>query len=169
MGIVVSINENIEPGLLQRDIVPAIGLLLNKAKESYRDKSTSENLLKQAFATDPSVLDTYVVYYKFYFYHRMLDDAEKWVNLALEISASQGGFDKDWHNLNETSAFWDLLDGPERVYLYSLKALSFLRMKQGDFFTSSEVLDCLKELDPHDQVGWSVVSQLLSRMYDDEN
>ena len=162
------ISNNIEPGLMQREVAPSVRLLLNAAMKSYRDKTKSENLLRQAFDIDSSVLDTYVVYYKFYFYHSLLAEAERWVYLALENAAAQGGFSKDWQQLTPDCAFWDLVDGPERIYLYSLKALSFLRMKQGDLEIPGEVLAKLEILDPQDQVGWSVISQMRSRLVDDD-
>ena len=91
--------------------------------------------------------------YKFYFYHRLLGEAEKWVHLALEKSADQGDFDKDWQNISEKDTCWQDAEGPERIYLYSMKALAFLRMKQGDLVTPKSVLQKLKVLDPGDQVG----------------
>ncbi|MDX1812844.1 MAG: hypothetical protein R3240_12890 [Gammaproteobacteria bacterium] len=157
-----------EPGLLQREINPSIRMLLETAMKGYADKNRSEGLLQQAFAIDPTVLDTYVVFYKFYFYHRLLSKAEEWVHLALEKSAAQGGFDSQWQNLTVQSAEWDDAEGPERIFLYSLKALCFLRMKQGDFETPVAVFEQLRKLDPLDQVGWSVVLQMLERVNDDD-
>jgi hypothetical protein len=162
------VSSGIEPGLLQREVAPSIRILLESAMKNYADKEKSEILLRQAFNTDPSVLDTYVVYYKFYFYHRLLLQAEQWVYLALEKSALQGNFDRRWVKLDPTSASWNTLDGPERIYLYSLKALAFLRMKQGDFDLPEEVLNKLKVLDPQDQVGWSVVAGMRDRLCDNE-
>jgi len=157
-----------EPGLLQRDVSPSIRLLLETAMKSYQDKLSAETLLKQAFEMDPSVLDTYVVFYKFYFYHKLISKAEEWVYLALNSASKQGGFDNDWRKLNNDSALWDHLDSPERIYLYSLKALSFLRLKQGDFETPREVLNKLEVLDPQDQVGWTVIAQMHARLSSDE-
>jgi len=160
----MSVSTGAEPGLLQREVAPSIRLLLESAMKNYANREISETLLKKAFDTDPSVLDTYVVYYKYYFYHSLLTKAEQWVYLALENASSQGEFDSDWDSLIPTSANWDVLDGPERIYLYSLKALAFLRMKQGDFELPAEVLNKLEILDPQDQVGWTVVAQMHSRL-----
>ena len=156
-----------EPGLLQRNVSPSIRFLLDAAMKNYREKEKSELMLHQAFDMDPSVLDTYVVYYKFYFYHRLLSEAEEWAYRALENAAQQGGFDKNWECLNEDSAFWDQIDSPERIYLYSLKALAFLRMKQGDMKLPRSLLERLEMLDPQDQVGWSVILQMHTRLSGD--
>lgn len=152
------------PGLIQREVIPSVRILLESAMKNYADRDKSETLLQQAFSIDPTVLDTYVVYYKFYFYHRLLSNAEQWVYLALEKASIQGEFDHRWEKLAPTSACWDTLEGPERIYLYSLKALAFLRMKQGDFQLPKVVLNKLEELDPQDQVGWSVVEQMRARL-----
>lgn len=132
--------------------------------KGYADKENSEKLLVQAFDLDPDVLDTYVVFYKFYFYHRLLSEADQWIHLALEKSASQGGFDSNWEGLTIADAQWDDAEGPERIFLYSLKAKAFIGMKRGDFSTPGTVLEKLAYLDPGDQVGWSVVLQMFERV-----
>jgi len=156
----------LEPGLLQMNVTPSIRLLLDSAMKRYADKDNAERMLKQAFDMDPSVLDTYVVFYKFYFYHRMLREAESWAQKALESAAQQGGFDHDWQKLDANSAQWEDADNAERIYLYSLKALTFLRMKQGDLQLPEKILSKLALLDPEDQVGWTVISEMLSRLQD---
>ena len=132
--------------------------------KGYDDKDRSEGLLRQAFDLDPEVLDTYVVFYKFYFYHRLLSEADQWIQLALDKSASQGGFERDWNKLTINDAKWDDVEGPERIFLYSMKAMAFIGMKRGDFNTPGVVLAQLAALDPGDQVGWSVVLQMFERV-----
>jgi len=157
-----------EPGLLQREVNPSVRFLLETAMKSYAEKERSEGLLKQAYELDSTVLDTYVVFYKFYFYHGLYRDAERWVHLALESAALQGGFDADWESLSVKDTQWQDAEGPERIYLYSLKALAFLRMKQGDFISPRTVIEKLELLDPLDQVGWSVISEMLDCVSDNE-
>ena len=79
---------------------------------------------------------------------------------ALETAARRGAFDKDWLSLQTESADWECDEGPARTYLYSLKALGFIRLRMGNITGANEVLSCLVKLDPEDRVGGSVIMSL---------
>ena len=78
----------------------------------------------------------------------------------------QGGFSHKWETLTPESADWNTLRGPERIFLYSLKALAFIRLKQNDLRNSETILDVLERLDPNDQVGAEVIWSLLDKIED---
>ena len=54
--------------------------------------------------------------------------------------------------------------GNDRLYLYSLKALGFVRLRRGNVDGATRVLDELARLDPQDQVGGSVVADMAERV-----
>ena len=66
---------------------PRIEAILRQAANSYADTTSAEFLLWTALKTDPECLGSYFSLYKFYFYKRMLSDAEEVALLALETAA----------------------------------------------------------------------------------
>ena len=106
--------------------------------------------------------------YKFYFYKNFLEDAERVVHMALQECAEQGSFAADWQVLTPASTDWSIADGPQRYYLYSLKALGFIRLRLSDAETGTAILQKLSLLDPGDQVGGSVLLDLAAAISDDD-
>lgn len=145
-----------------------INACLQQAVAAYEDSDTAENLLWQAQKMDPGQLEVYVALYKFYFYKNRIDEAEDVVFMALLQSAMQGNFPSDWRKLSESSTNWYSIENPQRLYLYALKALSFIRLRQSDVQGAESILDKLQELDPTDQVGGSVLRQLAIAMKDED-
>ncbi len=134
-----------------------VGVLLDEAMSAYADTARAENLLKQAHREAPEALPVYFSLYKFYFYKGRLEDAERSARQALETAARQGGFSSDFRLLKAGTADWSRHDGPEHFYLFSLKALAFIRLRQGDQRGCEEILEKLGELDKADTVGGSVI------------
>ncbi|MGD8591805.1 MAG: hypothetical protein PVF82_03180 [Gammaproteobacteria bacterium] len=145
-----------------------INAYLQKAVAAYDDSELAESLLWQAQQLDPNQLEVYVALYKFYFYKNRIDEAESVVMKALSQSAELGDFSADWNHLTPLSANWLGIENPQRLYLYALKALSFIRLRQSDVEGAENVLMKLRELDPTDQVGGSVLEQLAAAMKDDD-
>lgn len=143
-----------------RNIPGPIDSLLQQAVAAYEDTERAESLLDQAYRLDPEQLEVYIARYKFYFYKLRLEEAEAVAREALQRAATQGGFEADWAQLTPASADWSCGEGPERMYLYTLKALGFIRLRRMDFVGGESILDKLAQLDPEDQVGGSVLIQL---------
>lgn len=139
---------------------PRIDALLRQAAERYADTQQAEFLLWTALKTDPECLGSYFSLYKFYFYKRMLPDAEEVALLALETAARQGGFNPDWTQLDAQTCDWRRVDAPQHFYLFTLKALAFMRLRLGRAEESHQILAKLLELDPQDSVGASVIRDL---------
>ena len=146
------------------NIPEQINAYLQQAVAAYNDSELAEGLLWQAQKLKPEQLEVYVALYKFYFYKNRLQEAEQVVLLALQQSALLGGFSGDWSELTNASTNWFTLDNPQRLYLYALKALSFIKLRQSDLDAAQAVLDKLHELDPTDQVGGSVLQELALAM-----
>lgn len=114
-------------------------------------------------AAAPEQRAVYFALYKFYFYKYRLDDAERVALMALEISARQGGFSAVWETLTPLSTQWGKTDTPQHFFLFSLKALAFIRLRLGNIQGCHAILNKLRELDPIDQVGSSVILDLANR------
>jgi hypothetical protein len=139
---------------------PIIEETLRQAMNSYADTGRAEFLIWTALKADPECLGSYFSLYKFYFYKRMLKEAEEVALLALDAAAKQGGFSADWTQLDAGSADWRRVDAPQHFYLFTLKALAFMRLRLGRPAESHALLAKLQELDPHDSVGASVIREL---------
>lgn len=142
-------------------IPPAIDEQLEAAASHYYDDPTlAELLLLQAKAAAPQCLAVYFSLYKFYFYKQRLAQAEAIVLTALRIAAELGKFPNTWQSLTPASTPWTDVTHPAHFYLFSLKALAFIRLRLGRRAEAQALLDKLLELDPQDQVGGSVIRAL---------
>ena len=150
------------------NIPERINVCLQQAVAAYDDPKQAERLLWQAQQMDPNQLEVYVALYKFYFYKNLLEEAEGAVFVALKKSAELGEFNADWNKLTASSTDWFSHETPQRLYLYALKALSFIRLRQSNVADAENILGKLMELDPTDQVGGSVLQQLARAMRDED-
>lgn len=160
MGVCNQLLFPKEQVLFAPNIAPEVNALLQSAVHAYDDTERAESLLWQAHELDPDQLEVYIALYKFYFYKYRLDEAQQVTEQALAHAARLGGFPADWQALTPDSANWSVFDGPERIYLYSLKALGFIRLRRMDFEGGEAILNKLTELDPQDCVGGSVLLEL---------
>jgi hypothetical protein len=146
------------------EVSPVIAQLLQEAAAAYQQSSRAEAILWSAQAIDPACLPVYFALYKFYFYKFRLADAEKVALLGLNTAAQQGGFSADWSHLNLASAKWSSTDGPQHFYLFTLKALAFIRLRLAKREESLMLLNKIQELDPNDTVGSSVIRDLAKEL-----
>lgn len=147
-----------------RDIPPEVNACLQQAVACANDFEQARAWLYRARDIEPDQLEVYIALYKFCFYRGHLDEAESIALQALQQSARRGEFDADWQQLDSQSADWCQDEGPARVYLYSLKALSFIRLRKGEQALARQQLDKLRELDVNDLVGASVIMDLAQAM-----
>lgn len=147
-----------------RDLPAAVNALLQRAAAAAHDFAAAEAALLEARALAPERLEVFVALYKLYFYRGHTRKAEVVVLATLAAAARQGGFDADWRELDRAAADWDAGEGPAHVYLYSLKALSFIRLRQKDSYSAVELLATLRRLDPDDGVGAGVVGDLAAAL-----
>lgn len=143
-----------------REIKPEVNACLQQAVASANDFEKARSFLYQARDLDPDQLEVYVALYKFCFYRGYLSEAQQVALDALEAAARRGEFDKRWLNLEVDTTDWTVEEGPARTYLYSLKALGFIRLRIGNMEGAKEVLKSLCKLDPDDRVGGSVIMSL---------
>jgi len=141
-----------------------IKLLLQRATRAYENTPLAESLLMQARQLAPDALEVCIALYKFYFYKFRLVEAEAVALQTLTRAAELGGFAPDWNVLDLHAATWSEPLGPERAYLFTLKALAFINLRLQRLDEAVAILNKLDELDPMDQVGGSVISALAARM-----
>jgi len=165
-GQVLFQNEEIYFG----DNIPAaVKQVLLEATRVYPDLEVTEVLLEKAHSMAPEQLEVYYARYKFYFYNKRLELAESIALEGLKQAALQAGFASDWLLLDESSSNWLNPNDTERFYLYTLKALGFIFMRQARLNESEIVLNKLKQLDQLDTVGGSVVMDILSGLQESIN
>lgn len=139
------------------DLPPRVAGYLSAAAATAGDWREAESLLWRAQAADPGCLHVYYTLYKLYFNHSRLGDAERAACLALDAAARQAHIPSDWRLLDSTSCDWSQVNAPQHFYLFSLKALAFIRLRQQRASDTNEILAKLREIDPHDSVGASVI------------
>jgi len=154
--------------LFSPHIPPEVNNLLQAAvAASSVDQAQAENLFLQAQTLDSHCLQTYFALYKFYFFQKRLVDAERIVIAGLEEAARQGHFPSDYRRLVLDRQKWDLYANEITFfYLYTLKALAFIKLRQGDQITAQLVLSHLQQLDPKDLSGASVIMDLATGVTD---
>jgi hypothetical protein len=127
----------------------------------HRDNTEAENVLWEARAEDPTCLPVYFALYKFYANSKKLDRAERAARLALAESARQAGMPVDWEKLSRKPKLYDLYGSEAGLfYLFSLKALAFIKLRRDQLYEAGEILRHLARLDPEDRCGGSVVRGL---------
>lgn len=146
------------------ETAPRVTALLAEAAAAQGEDARTETLLKAAWHADPHCLAVYFALYKFYFYRGRLLEAERAALDGLTVAAAQGGFGDNWEQLHAGSVDWTQASGPARFYLFSLKALAFIRLRRGRISEARAILVRLAELDPADQVGGSVIRSLAAKI-----
>ena len=164
---VTSIADTRDKVLFATDTPADVDALLQQAVALYDNTQQAESTLWQAFKLGPDRLEVYVALYKFYFYKNLIEEAQSVVMMSLRKAAELGGFNPAWEQLTEDSCTWTPAPEPQRQYLYSLKALAFINLRQKRNTQARAILDKLKQLDPEDQVGASVIEDLAEAMNDD--
>jgi hypothetical protein len=118
---------------------------------------------------DTHCLQTYFALYKFYFFQKRLVDAEQMVLAGLKESAKQGGFPNDYRRPAENRQKWNLYANESSLfYLYTLKALAFIKLRLGCSVDARLVLLYLQQLDPEDRSGASVIMDLAAGVTSNE-
>lgn len=147
----------------------AVNTLLQAAVlANHADKQRAEQLFKQAQELDSTCLQTYFALYKFYFYQGRLQEAEREVLAGLEAASLQGGFPGDYRRLAKEPKKWDMYASEISLfYLYTLKALAFIKLRRQHEEEAHLILSLLHELDPEDRSGGSVIMQLAKALSED--
>ena len=145
-------------------VPPPADDLLARARAAWRDVPAATVLLAQALAIAPDCLPLHYARYKFHSSHGQYALAEAAARAALAEAARQAGLPPDWRALAhgvDPAIDWADVQGAAHFYLFTLKALAYLRLRRGDLAEAGAVLDTLARLDPDDGVGAAVTRSLL--------
>ncbi len=134
---------------------------LQRAAQLVANRDDSLAALKDAHRAAPDQVETLVAMFKFLFYQGQTAEAESLVREALDKSSRQGGFAADWQCLDHTTTDWGDPRGAGRLYLYSLKALAFIRLRQDALESARAILQAMQRIDPEDRVGADVLRDLM--------
>jgi tetratricopeptide (TPR) repeat protein len=165
MGALAQLEERVT---FSPNLPDEINRLLQAGVASSRsDKEKAQQLFRQAQKTAPDCLETYFALYKFYFYDSRLAEAEQVALMGLEEAARQGKFPSDWRRLAYEVETRDFYAGKAALfYLYTLKALAFIKLRQGHTLEARVILAQLQRFDPEDRSGRSVIESLASGLED---
>lgn len=156
--------------LFGQNIAPEVDAILQQAVyASSFDDELAEKKLWQAQQMYPEQLEVYVAIYKFYIHHARLQEALQTLRQAIHAAAKACGLPANWQEVSVSSCDWNDDESPQRVYLYSLKALSSVLLRLGSVDESYQILQKLYEIDPQDQTGSSVIHELARRIRDEED
>lgn len=137
-----------------------VKFLLEEARRSCDDREKTFALLEKAHRLAPDQLEVYFRYYKYLFYNKRLTQAETIARKGLAEAARQAGICADYLSHTPATAGWYNSEGALRFYLFTMKALAFILLRQERLAESEVILNKLTELDPEDQVGSSVIRHL---------
>jgi hypothetical protein len=148
-----------------RAIPAAADALLARARAAWHDVPAATVLLAEALAKAPDCLPLHYARYKFHSSHGQYALAEAAARAALTEAAGQAGLPADWRALDQAADLdaidWADVHGAAHFYLFTLKALAYLRLRRGDLAEAGALLDTLAWLDPADRVGAAVTRSLL--------
>lgn len=149
--------------------LPVNRLLQAAVAASHSNKPMAERLFRQAQQLEPACLQTYFALYKFYFYQGRLAEAEAEALAALQQAAQQGGFPADYRYLARQPGQWDMYASESALfYLYTLKALAFIKLRLGQGREAGAILSLLRLLDAEDRCGASVIMSLAAALEEDK-
>lgn len=139
---------------------PAVQHLIEVARNAPPDQV--EAALWTAAVSAPDQLPVYYLLYKMHAGRGELDRARQAATKGLGVAAQTAGLAADWRSVNPGDADFTV-PGPARFWLFTLKALAFIHLRQGNRAATTELLTQLRRLDPQDNLGAGVVASLLAQ------
>lgn len=144
--------------------VPAtIRELLHRASLAPREEVAS--LLWTAQALAPQCLAVYYALYKHHASRRELDEARQAAQRALDEAARQAGLPQPWQAVEPGAPPVDFnANGPARFWLFTLKALAFIAVRQQRLDEARALQRHIAWLHPRSGMGDEVIASLLDSL-----
>jgi tetratricopeptide (TPR) repeat protein len=117
-------------------------------------------LLWTAQVCAPECPSLYYLLYKFYARQADFEQAEEAALKGLDVAAEQAHLPDDWRSVTADMADF-MAPGPARFWLFTLKALAFIRLRLKDVDSARLYLSKVQELDPQGGTGASVIEALI--------
>lgn len=141
------------------ELTPAARRMLDQLQSA--PAAEFESLLWTAQVSSPECLPVYYLLYKYHASRRQFELAEKAVLMGLQQAASQAGLAADWKSVHDASHVDFSRTGPARFWLFTLKALAFISLRQGRADEASAALSKIRELHSGHGLGDDVIAALL--------
>ncbi|WP_374317134.1 hypothetical protein [Aquabacterium sp.] len=141
------------------DVPPQVKRLVEEARQADNPERALA-LLWTAQVCAPECPSLYYLLYKFHARHADFEQAELAALKGLEVAAEQAHLPDDWQSVTIDMADFQS-PGPARFWLFTLKALSFIRMRKQDPDAARLYLNKVMELDPQGGTGAGVIDALL--------
>ena len=117
-------------------------------------------------ANAPQRLAIYYLLYKHHAGRREFDHAQRAAELGLLHAARQAGIPEDYRCVTPNPELDFTGDGPLRFWLFTLKALAFIRLRSGDAGGAADLLKRVARLAPNSGLGDEVVDAMLRAAID---
>jgi tetratricopeptide (TPR) repeat protein len=128
---------------------------------SGSDAEMAVEHFRQALAVAPQCLEAYFALYKYFFHLVRFAEAEQVALAGLAEAARQADIPHDWRKLAATVPIGHLYASKATLfYLYTLKALAFIKLRRGLKEEAQAVLTVVRQFDPEDRSGASVIASL---------
>jgi hypothetical protein len=136
--------------------------LIDAAKQAPRESVSG--ILWAAQGVDPSALPVYYLLYKFHAGRGELEQAERAALAGLREAGVQAGLPTtaDEALASATRGADFTVPSAARFWLFTLKALAFIRVRKGDVEGARRLIDIVIRLAPHDGVGGEVTAALVA-------
>lgn len=141
------------------EVPPQVRHLIDEARREPNPQRALA-LLWTAQVCAPDCPSLYYLLYKFHARHGDTAQAEFAALKGLDVAAMQAGLPNTWQQVHAGMADFQS-PGPARFWLFTLKALAFIRLRRRDPFGAQSYLRKVQELDPTGSTGASVVDALL--------
>lgn len=142
------------------EVPPATRALLHRAAAAAAEERAA--LLWTAQAMEPAALPIYYALYKHHAGRRELDLAERAARRGLAEAARLAGLPADWRAANAAAGAGFRAAGAARFWLFTLKALAFICLRDGRPDEAREYLAAIARVDADARVGDEVIAQLLA-------
>ncbi len=141
------------------EVPPQVRHLVDEARQEPNPQRALA-LLWTAQVCAPDCPSLYYLLYKFHARHGDTAQAEFAALKGLDVAALQAGLPDTWEQVHAGMADFQS-PGPARFWLFTLKALAFIRLRRRDAFGARAYLRKVQELDPTGGTGASVIDALL--------
>lgn len=155
-----------DDAVLGRGLPADVEALIAQAGRVRHLPQEAEALLLQARAMAPDHPATLIALYRFHFYGHRLREARVVAEEAL--TAARAALGPDFGSVPITE-HQSRFDAATRFFLFTLKGYAYLSLRLGEFDVGRKAIAELRQLDPEDRVGGSVLAQVLQRMGRDED
>ena len=148
----------------------AVTSSLQRAALMYQRGEDAEPVLLDVYREARHHPAVHIALYRFYFYRHRIAEALQVAERCLLKVANDLHLPSDWREVQPHQASFGTFDDVvPRFYLYTLKACAYLNMRLGRLDIGGAMLQQLRQLDPKDRLGGSVLQDVLARIgVDDE-